>query len=213
MKRKFILLLSMFLGSYLSAAAQAPAPRIVQTHDRNAPIVAMVLPAPAPSLAGSSPVPERPRESALPTAPAPSPAMSSPLPDNPGNSPAHFSHPFAVAYDRDRSLEDMESLAQMNEVDTLFFTRMSLPLVQLWGGRLRLEGFTSTLNMEYMQLGPSSAGGLRDFRPPRQDYPGAGPRSVDTKGISVTFHFGRNAKIGCPPQIWRSAASILGTIR
>jgi len=213
MKRKFILPLGMFLGGCLTAAAQTPTPRIVPAHDRTAPIVAMVLPAPAPSLATSLPLPGNPAIVASRTLPASVLAVSSPAHKNPADAAVHFSYVLAEPYKTDQGMDGLENQFEVEEVDTLFLTQMSLPLVQLWGGRLRLEGFTSALNVQNVQLGPSCAGGLRDFRPPRQDYPGAGPRSVDISGISVTLHFGRNAQIGRPAQIWRSAARILGAVQ
>ncbi len=66
--------------------------------------------------------------------------------------------------------------------------------------------------MQNGQFGPPTAGGLLDFRPRRQGYLGA-PRSVDLHGVSLSFHFGRDAQIGCPTQIWRSLAQIVGAVR
>ena len=126
------------------------------------------------------------------------------LPDNPGKPPANFSYRFAGAYERDQGLNDLKSLSPMHEVKTLILTQSLLPLAQLWGGRLRLDGFTSTL---HMQLGPSAGGGLQDFRSSRQNYFG-GPRSVDLYGFSLSFHFGRDAQVGRPAQIWSCLARI-----
>ena len=66
--------------------------------------------------------------------------------------------------------------------------------------------------MQNVQLGPSAGGGLLDFRPPRQGYPG-GPRSVGLYGANLSFHFGRDAQIGHPSQIWRCPAGIAGAAR
>ena len=139
--------------------------------------------------------------------PAPLFAVSFHPPENP-----HFSYLLARAYEADQGLEGLERLSPMHEVKTLFLTQSLLPLVQLWGGRLRLDGFTSTLHMQNVQLGPSAGSGLQDSRLPRQSYPGA-PRSVDLYGISLNFHFGRDAQIGRPTQIWRCLARIAGTAR
>jgi hypothetical protein len=116
-------------------------------------------------------------------------AVSFHPPENPGNSTAHFSYLFARAYEGDQGLEGLERLSPMHEVKTLFLTQSLLPLVQLWGGRLRLDGFTSTLHIENVQLGPSAGAALQDSRLSRQSYPGA-PRSVDLYGISLNFHLG-----------------------
>jgi hypothetical protein len=134
------------------------------------------------------------------------------LPEGAGKSPAHFGYLFAGAYERDQSLEGLKSLSPMYEVKTLFLTQSTLPLVQFWGGRLRLSGFTSRLQMQNVQLGPSAAGGLLDFRPPRQGYPG-GPRSFGFYGVSLSFHFGQDAQIGRPAQIWQRLARIHAAVR
>ncbi len=189
MYKQFILLLGMFLCIYASAAAQTVAPQIVTAADRIAPITAMVRIVSTPLLAG--------------------PLLR---PENPGKLTAHFSYLFAGAYARDQKLEALKTLSQVREVKTLFSTRSTLPLVHFWGGRLRFDGFTGTLDMQNVQLGPSAAGGLLDFRPRRQDYPGE-PRSIGLYGLSLSFHLGRNAQIGRPTQVWRSLARIVSSVR
>jgi hypothetical protein len=185
MHKRFILLLGVFLGSRVLTAAQTPVPELVPAQEL---VASIVTAAPAPLL-----------------------AVSFLLPDKPGKSNAHFSYLFAgvYEYERDQSLEGFASLSPMREVKTLFLTQSLLPLVQIWGGRLRLDGFTSTLHLQNVELGPSAAGGLQDSRLLRQGYPG-GPRSVDLYGVSLSFHFGRDAQIGRPAQIWRCLARIVG---
>jgi len=183
MHKRFILLLGMFLGSHVPAAAQTPAPQIIPAQELVAPIVSMVRTVPAPFL-----------------------FLSFPLSESPGHSTAHFRYLFVRAYERDQSLE---SLSPMREAKTLFLTQSSLPLVQLWGGRLRLDGFKSDLNMQNVLLGPSGAGGLLDYRPQRLEHPG-NPCSVGLYGVNLSFHFGRDAQIGRPTQIWRRLARIAG---
>jgi hypothetical protein len=180
MHKRFILLLSVFLGSRV--AAQPPAPELVPAQEL---VASIVTAAPAPLL-----------------------AVSFLLPDS-GKPAAHFSYLFAGAYQRDQGPEGLASLSPMREVKTLFLTQSLLPLVQIWGGRLRLDGFISTLHMQNVELGPSAAGGLQDSRLLRQGYPG-GPRSVDLYGVSLSFHFGRDAQIGRPAPIWRCLAQIVG---
>jgi hypothetical protein len=192
MHKRFILLVGMFLGSHVPAASQTPAPRIVVAQDRIASNMIMV-----------------------PTLPAPLLAASFLLPENPGKSAPHFSYLFAGTYEHDagpEGLEGLRRLSPMQEVKTLFLTQSLLPLVQLWGGRLRFDGFTSRLQMQNVQLGPSAAGGLLDFRPPRQGYPG-GLRSVGLYGVNLSFHFGRDAQIGRPTQIWRCLARMVSAAR
>jgi len=184
-KRLILLLLGMFLVSYGPTAAQTPAPQIIPAQEWVAQLVTMVRTVPAPFL-----------------------FPSFPLSQSPGKSTAHFSYLFVGAYKRDQSLAN---LLPMREAKTLFLTQSSLPLVQLWGGRLRLDGFKSALNMQNVQLGPSAAGGLLDYRPQRQGYPG-GPRSVGLYGVNLSFHFGRDAQIGRPTQIWWCLARIAGHV-
>ena len=185
MCKRFIMLLGILLGSHASSAAQTPAPQVVQAQEHVVPILSM-----------------------LRKMSAPLPAASFLVHQDPVKSPAHSSHLIAGAYERDHS---MERLPSVEEVKTLFVTRSSLPLAQLWSGRLRLECFTSTLNMQNVELGPSGGGGLLDFRPPRIDYP-RGPHSVDLYGVSMSFHFGREARMGRPVETWRSLSRIVGSV-
>src|ERR1700730_13030481 len=154
---RFIVLLAIFLDSHAVAAAQAPAPQMVLAQANVAPIIRVHRKVSTP-LTGSY----QPQQDA-------------------GKSSPNFSRLFAGPNERDRT---MEELPPIEEVKTLFFTRSSLPLIRLWRGRLRRDGCTCTLNMQNVQLGPSAAGGLQDFRPPRESYPG-GPRSVDLYGFSM----------------------------
>src|SRR5882762_6630386 len=77
----------------------------------------------------------------------------------------------------------LEHVSPMDEVKTLTLTQSSLPLFQLWGGRLQLDAFQSTPPSQNVQLGPSGYGGIEGFRPTRQSYPG-GPLSVHFSGFS-----------------------------
>jgi hypothetical protein len=182
MHKRFIPLLGVVLASYVPMAAQAPVPEIARAQERIAPIMTTVRTVPA-----ALPAPSFARSETFGKAAA-----------------AHFSYIFAACYEREPSLK---SLSPMNEVKTLFLTQSSLPLVQLWGGRLRLSGFTSRLHMQNVQLGPAGAGGLLDFRPPRHGYSG-GPSSIGLYGVNLSFHFGRDAQIGRPAQIWQRLARI-----
>ena len=174
MYKRFFPLLVLFLGNLVPTAAQMPASQIVPRQDRIAPVDVVST---APLL-----------------------VVSPLLPDNPEKSATHFSYRFARAYERDPSLEGLvKSLLPMHEVKTLILTQSLMPLVQLWGGRLRLDGFASTLHMQSVQFGPSGAGGLRL---PQQNY-AAGPRSMDLYGVSLSLHFGRDAKIERPTPIWQ----------
>ena len=181
----FILLVGMFLGSRVPAIAQTPAPQIVLAQERAVPTMTML----------------RAVSTALPTA-------SFLLSQDPGKSPAPFSLVFAGAYERDHSLE---YLPPTEKVKTLLFTQSSLPLVQLWDKRLQLDAFQSTLSIQNVQFGPLGYGGAQGLRSPRQSYPG-GLGSVRLSGFSLSFHFGRDARTGRPPQVWRRMTRIVGNV-
>jgi hypothetical protein len=181
MYKRFIVLLGVFLASHAPAAAQAPLPQILLAQEHGAPIMTILRTVSPPLLTASLL-----------------------LYQDPGKSPVYFSHLFAGAYERDH----MEFLSPMEDVKTLFFTQSSLPLVQLWSGRLQLDAFQNTLHIQNMQLGPLN---MLDFHHPRQSYSG-GPRSVHFTGLSVSFHFGRGARAGRPTQPWRSLSRIVATV-
>ena len=181
MRKRFIVLLGIFLGSCVPTVAQIPAPQIVE---RVEPTVTM-----------------------LRTVSTPLPAASF-LYQDPGNSPALFSPLFAGA---DESDHTMGRLLPMEEVKILFFTRSSMLLVQLWGGRLQLDAFQSTLHTQNVPLDPLSYRGTQGFRSARQSYPG-GPSSVHLSGFSLSFHFGRDARTGLQTEAWRYLSRIVGTV-
>jgi len=183
MYKRFIVLLGMFLGSHVPVAGQIPVPQIVLAQKHSAQIMTMPW-----------------------TVSIPSPTSSFQLSQGPGQSLPHFSLLFAGAYKRDYSLED---LSPMDEVKTLTLTLSSLPLFQLWGGRLQVGAFQSTLHSQNVQLGPSGYGGMEGFRPTRQSYPG-GPLSVHFSGLSLSFHFGRNSRTRPPIQAWRRMTRFVG---
>jgi hypothetical protein len=184
MYKRFILPLTVFISSYVPTAAQTPPLQLVPTEEHAAAVTTTVRIVPA----------------LMPT------SLFRPSEDA-GRSFAHFSYTFTRANELNQNLEN---LSPMHEVKTLFLTQSTLPLLQFWGGHLWLDGFTSTLNMQNVQLGPSAAGGLLDFRPQRQAYM-VGPRSIELYGVNLSFHFGRNAQVGRPAPIWRSLARIVGS--
>ncbi len=186
MYKRLIGLVGMFLGSHAPAAAQTVAPQTVLAQGRVAPVLKILR-----------------RVSAT------MPATYLSAHQDPVKLPAHSSPLVVGAYERDDSMEDFP---HTEDVKTLFFTQSSLQLVQLWSGRLRLDGFAGTLYMQNVQLGPSASGGLQDFRPPRVMYPG-GPRSVDLYGVSMSFQLGRGARTGAPTQVWRCLSRIIRTVR
>ena len=183
MYKRLIVLFGMFLGSHAPVVAQTPA-QMVLAQERVVPTIT------------------------TPRTVSTSLLTASLLHQDPKKSPAHFSHLFAGVYERDDS---MEHLPPTEAVKTLFFTHSSLPLVELWSGRLRLEAFQNTLQIQNVQLGPLGIGGVLNFRPPRESYPG-GPRSVHFSGLSLSFYFGRDARMGRPIQAWRCLPRFVGTV-
>ena len=183
--KRFIVLLGIFLASHVPAVAQTPSAQIVLAQER---------------------VP--PNRTMFRAASTPLPSTSFLLYPNRGESLAHLGSVFGGAYKRDRSLV---RLPPTDDFRTLFFTQSSIRLFQAWGGRVQLDAFQSSLHLQNMQFGSSGAGGPQYFRPPRQGYLGW-PRSVDLSGISVSFHFGRDARTGHPIQTWRCLSRMVGTV-
>jgi hypothetical protein len=184
MYKRFIFLLGMFLGSHVPVAGQASAPQTVLAQVHGTQIMTM------------------PRTVSIPLL-----APSFLLTQDPGKSPAHVSALFLGAYQGDPSLEHF---SPMDEVKTLTLTQSSLPLFQLWGGRLQLGAFESTLHSHSVPFGPLGYGGMEGFRPTRQSYPG-GPLSVHFSGFSLSFHFGRASRTRHPTQVWRRMTRFVGT--
>ncbi len=183
--KRFIVLLGIFLGSHAPAVAQTAAPQLVPAQERIVPTMTM-----------------------LRTVSTASPATFYSRSQDPGNSAAHFRRVLVGAYEIDPSLE---CLAPMEQIKTLYFTQSSLPLVQLWGGRLQLEAFQSTFRIQNVQLGPLSYGGTQDFRRPLQGLPG-GPGSIRVSGLSMSFHFGGDTRVGRPIQPWQRLSRIVGRV-
>jgi hypothetical protein len=181
--KRFILLLGLFLlSSHAPAVAQSPVAQIVLAQKRVAPGRAMLR-----------------MES------TPLPAASFLLSQNPGRSSAQFSFQFTEAYQPDRSLQ---LLPPTEEVNTVFFTQMSLPLFRLGRGRVQLDAFQSTIHMQDAQFGPVGFHGSQGFLSSRQAYP-ADPSSV---GLSLSFHFGRGARSERPVQAVRRITRFLGAV-
>lgn len=180
MYKRVIVLLGSILASYTLAAAQTSVPRIVVAQERVAQSIPMLRTFATPFLTAS-------------------PVVN---PD-PGKTPAHFSLTSAGAYEGDHSLE---GFPQLEHFKTFLFTQTSLPLIQLWGGRLQLDAFQSTYHIQNMQLGPM---GLVRFQ--GQSYP-SGPRSSQLSGLSLSFQFGRGARGERPSELWRHLTRIAGNV-
>jgi hypothetical protein len=183
--KRLIVLLGILLSSLVPMSGQTPPPRIALSRDHFAPITTM-----------------------LRTVSTPLPATSFLLYQDLGKSSARFSYRFAGANEIDPG---MELLPQIKEVKTFLYTQSSLPLVQLWSGRLQLDAFQSTLHIQNVQLGPLAYGNMQGFRSQRQGYPGGLP-SVHFSSVSLTIHFGRDVRTGRPTQEWRRLSRIVATV-
>jgi hypothetical protein len=186
MRKQLVLLLGMVLGGPLPTIAQNIRSPNCPSARRTTLILTTVRTVPEPSLGASF----------LPL-------------ENPGKAAAHFSCPFARVYERDQHPEGLESLSPRRELRNLSLTQSSPPRLQFWEGRLPHDG---PLHVQHVQLGPLPAGGLQDFVPPRHPHPGV-PFSVGLYGVSLSYHFGRNAHIGQTTQIWRYLGRVVGATR
>lgn len=175
MHKRFIVLLGVVLSSYVPAAAQRPSHQIAVLHEPPAPTITIPLR----------------------TLPARLPAFSFFLFQGPAGSSAQFTPPIAEAYGRDHTLESTFPIENMK---TMFVTESRLSVVQIWGGRLQLNCFVSTLHMGNIVLGPSVS--VEGFRLP-------GTRSVDLYGISLRFPFGSGADSGRSVHLWRGLSRIV----
>ncbi len=125
-----------------------------------------------------------------------------------GTSSVHFGYLSGGEYKRKDSLV---SLWPIQQVKTLIFSSQSLPLVRLWGGRLELDAFQTSLRIQYPRLEPSGYGGMLDFRLPQQSFPGR-PNAVHLAGLSVNFYFGRDWRPERSLQGLRSLPRIVGAV-
>lgn len=184
MHKCFILLLGMFMSSQ-AAAGQIPAPRIVPLQKPVAP-VSTVFRAESKTLLAPSFLLLRDREKTF----------------------AHTSLRFSGLDERDQALE---RLSPVTRVRTLILTRVSLPLVQLWDGKLELGAFQSTLRIQNVQFGGLGFSAMPDSGLSQQNFPG-GSRAVHLSGLSLNFYFGRAERTRRPTQAWRSVPRIMAAL-
>jgi hypothetical protein len=174
----------MFMGSQ-AAAGQIPAPRFAPAQEPVAPVVTVFR-----------------AESKTLLAP------SFPLSQDRENTFAHTSLRFSGPEERDQVLE---RLSPVIKVKTLILTQLSLPLVELWDGKLELGAFQSTLRVQNVQFGALSYAAMPDFPLPQQNFAG-GSRSVHLSGVSLKFHFGRVEGTRRPTQAWKCVPRIVAAL-
>jgi hypothetical protein len=124
------------------------------------------------------------------------------------NTLAHISLRFSGLDERDQVLE---RLLPVIKVKTLILTQVSVPLVELWNGKLELGAFQSTLRTQNVQLGALGYAAMRDFPLPQQNFPG-GLRAIHLTGFSLNFHFGRVEGTRRPTQAWRCVPRIVAAL-
>jgi hypothetical protein len=182
--KRFILLLGMLMTSQ-AAAGQISALQIAPAQKPVAPVIAVFRPDSRTLL-----------------------APSFLLTQDRENTFAHISLRFSGFDERDQALE---RLLPVIKVKTLILTQVSLPLVQLWDGRLELSAFQSTLRTQNVQLGALGYAAMRDFPLPQQNFPG-GLRAIHLTGLSLNFHFGRVEGTRRPTHAWRCVPRIVAAL-
>ena len=178
------MLLGMFMGSQ-AAAGQISAPRSVPAQKPVAPVIT-VFRAESKTLLPPSFLLSQDRE----------------------NTFAHTSLRYPETYERD---DVLARLSPVIKLKTLILTQVSLPLVQLWDGKLELEAFQSTLRIQNVQFGALGNGAMPDSRLPQQNFAG-GLRSVHLSGVSLKFHFGHVERMPRPTQAWRCVPRMVAAL-
>lgn len=168
-----------------AAAGQMPAARIVPLQKSVAPAISVFRAESNPLLAPPS-RPSQDRENFL----------------------AHTSLRFPGPDERAHGLEQLSPVVKLR---TVILTQVSLPLVQLWDGKLELDAFQSTLRIQNLQFGPLGNGAMLDSRLPQQDFPN-GLRSIRLAGLSLKFHFGRVGGTRRPTQAWKCVPRIVAVL-
>ena len=124
------------------------------------------------------------------------------------NTLVHISTRFSGLDERDQVLE---RLLPVIKVKTLILTQVSVPLVEVWNGKLELGAFQSTLRTQNVQLGALGYAAMRDFPLPQQNFPG-GLRAIHLTGLSLNFHFGWVEGTRRPTQAWRYVPRIVAAL-
>jgi hypothetical protein len=177
------MLLGMLMGSQ-AAAGQLSAPRIVPAQKPVAPVIT-VFRAESKTLLPPSFLLSQDRD----------------------NTFAHTSLRYPEIYERDDLLARLSPVIKLK---TLILTQVSLPLVQLWDGKLELEAFQSTLRIQNVQFAGLGNGAM-DSRLPQPNFPG-GSRSVHLSGVSLKFHFGQVGRTQRPTQAWRCVPRMVAAL-
>jgi hypothetical protein len=163
MRKQLILVLGALLGGCLPAGGQTLSAPLDLTQQRFAPGPGMTLLAVASS--------DLPLTTAMPACPV-------------AESPVRLPVVLAVVHYRNPR-PNRPSRVPVELMQTPFARQARVPLAQLWGGRLRLDGFASVTSMKNVLDGPSGLG-----------HPGMmQPRAVGVYGISLSFRLGHDASL------------------
>ena len=105
----------------------------------------------------------------------------------------------------------LEHFSPVVKLKTLILTQVSLPLLQLWDGKLQLDAFQSTLRIQNGGFGALGYPAMPDPRLSQQTFP-SGSRSVHLSGISLNFNFGRVEQRPSLRQAWKCVPRIVASL-
>lgn len=97
--------------------------------------------------------------------------------------------------------QDSDSLSPLQETNTSFATESRVPVAQIWGARLQVNFFVTTLYTRNIMFGPLASN--EAFRRTRQ------LRSVDLYGMGVSVPLGRGARVEGSRSLWRTVSRIV----
>jgi len=177
MHRWPILRIGVLLGSCLSAAAQTPTAPVVLIREPSAPLLLLVRVVPA----------QLPPAPVLPAPPA-------------ATTPLRFTVLLAQV---DSPEHGLKGLPSVEVTKTAFATESRVPIVQIPGGRLQLDGFTSTYRLNNLLFGPLGLGHPVTIV----------PRPAWAYGLSLRFRLGRDAQAEPHAGAWRYLARMMGAGR
>jgi hypothetical protein len=108
---------------------------------------------------------------------------TSPVARSTGSSTSMMVGRFAVAHASPAESHRTEHLPTLYREDTPFSTQVRMPVANLWGGRLQLDGFYREVSTNRMLRGLAQSSD-----PPRANPVGSLPHSDTAYGIALSFH-------------------------
>ena len=161
MQKKLILVLGALLGSSLPASGQTLSARLDLAQKRS-----------------------EPRFTQLTASSIDLPLITALLARPPAESPVR--RPIALALvDYQKPKPKHPSRVRVELVQTPFIRQGRVPLAQLWGGRLRLDGFAGEMVMKNVLDGPLRSGHSGTMQ----------SRAAAAYGMSLSFRLGRDASL------------------